>query len=105
MADKITVKIIDGYAFEHDTFGYVLFETGTRQKVSCFGREAAEGEMVEYKDTLGYFSSLPAVLESCMKHATRKATENAGVKNLGDYIEIMRQISGEIKSFAETTAF
>lgn len=95
------IKIIDGYGFEQDDLQFTLYAVGTRQKTSCFGRTAVDGEMIEYKDTLGYYSSLSAMLESCLKHATRKATEEAGVDNIGDYIKIMRQIADEIKSFAE----
>lgn len=96
------IKIIDGYAFEQDDLQFTLYAVGTRQKSSCFGRTAAEGEMIEYKETLGYFSSLSAMLESCLKHATRKATESVGVDNIGDYIKIMQDIASEIKLFAET---
>lgn len=99
------IKIIEGYAFEQDALQFTLYAVGTRQKASCFGRKAAEGEMVEFKETLGYFSSLQAMCEACLKHATRKAAENAHVENLGDYIAIMQQIHGEIKTFADRTAF
>lgn len=96
------IKIIEGYGFEQDDMQFTLYAVGTRQKASCFGRTASDGEMIEYKDTLGYFSSFSAMLESCLKHATRKATAEANVDNIGDYIKIMRQIANEIKLFAET---
>ena len=99
------IKIIDGYGFEHDDMNFVLYAVGTRQKTSCFGRTAAEGEMVEYKDVLGYYSSLQALCEACLKIATRKGAESANVKNLGDYIEIMKQIASEIRSAVDITAF
>lgn len=95
------IKIIEGYGFEQDDLQFTLYAVGTRQKSSCFGRMVAEGEMVEYKDILGYYSSLSAMLESRLKHATRKATERAGVENIGDYIKIMRGIANEIKTSAE----
>lgn len=96
------IKIIDGFYFEQDDMQFTLYAAGKRQKTSCFGRTAADGEMIEYKDTLGYFSTLSAMLESCLKHATRKATEEAGVDNIGDYIKIMREIADRIKEFANT---
>ena len=95
------IKIIEGYGFEQDDMQFTLYAVGKRQKTSCFGRTAADGEMIEYKDTIGYYSSMSAMLESCLKHATRKAAEESGVDNIGDYIRIMREISGEIKEFAK----
>ena len=95
------IKIIEGFYFEQDDMQFILYAAGKRQKQSAFGRTVADGEMIEYKDTLGYFSSLPAMLESCLKHATRKATDEAEVDNIGDYIKIMQELTDKIKSFAE----
>lgn len=96
------IKIIDGYGFEQDDMQFTLYAVGKRQKTSCFGRTAADGEMVEYKDTLGYFSTLSAMLESCLKHATLKAADEDGVDNIGGYIKIMSEIADRIKEFANT---
>lgn len=98
------IKIIDGYGFEQDDMQFTLYAVGKRQKTSCFGRTVADGEMIEYKDIIGYYSSMSAMLESCIKHSTRKTTEEAGVDNIGDYIRIMQEISREIKEFAKEHA-
>lgn len=95
------IKIIEGYGFEQDDLQFTLYAFGTRKKQAVFGSTVQDVEMVEYKDSLGYFSSLAAMLESCLKHATRKATEEAGIDNISDYIKIMRGIAHEIKSSAE----
>lgn len=95
------IKIIEGYGFEQDDLQFTLYSVGTRKKQAAFGRSVQNGEMIEYKDTLGYYSNLSDMLESCLKHATRKAADNAEVDNLGDYIKIMREIADRIKSFAE----
>lgn len=96
------IKIIDGYGFEQDDLQFTLYAFGTRQKASCFGRTVKDGEMVEYKDALGYFSNFSAMLESCLKHATRNAAEKADVDNIGDYIKLMQEIADKIKEFANT---
>ena len=62
-------------------------------------------ETVDYQDTLGYYGTIQGVLEGCLKHATRKATDSAKVKQIGDYIEIMKQIADEIKQSVNVTAF
>ena len=107
MSEKITVKIIDSYAFEHDRFGYTLFEVGKREK-GVFGspdKQQKTGELVDYKETVGYYSNVTSMLEACLKCATQKAAETAKVKSIGDYLEIMRNIADEIKSCLSITAF
>lgn len=92
MADTITVKIIDGYEFEQDKHGFILYEV-------------KQTETGEYKDTLGYYSSVKTLLTACLQHATRKAADNAGVRELGDYVAIMQEIWNEIKAAVDLTAF
>lgn len=98
------IKIIEGYAFTHDRFGYTLFETGVREKRE-FGSNKKTGEMVEYTDTLGYYLTLNSMLTALLRFATKRAADNAGVKQIGDYIAIMEQISKDIRIAAENTAF
>lgn len=99
------IKIIDGYEFEHDGKCFILYEVGTREK-GVFGKvDAKSGEMVEYRNALGYYGTLRAMCEACLKFATQKAADAAGVKTLGDYISIMEQIADEIKSAVNVTAF
>lgn len=95
------IKIIEGYGFEQDDLQFTLYAVGTRKKQAAFGRTVHDGEMIEYKEVIGYFGNLSDTLESCLKHATRKATGESGVDNIGDYIKIMQEIADRIKSFAE----
>lgn len=99
------IKIIEGYGFEQDRNGFTLFEVGKRQK-GVFGKANEKSdELIDFKTELGYYSTIHGVLEGCLKHATRKAADSAGVKQLGDYIEIMKQIAEEIKRSVDVTAF
>ena len=96
------IKIIDGYGFEQDDMQFTLYAYGTRQKASCFGRTAADGEMIEYKETLGYFSSLSAMCEACLKHAVKVRADLEQVETLRDYIRIMNEISIQIQNATKT---
>ena len=99
------IKIIEGFYFEQDRNGFTLFEVGKRQK-GVFGKvNEKSNETVDYQDTLGYYSTIQGVLEGCLKHATRKAADSDGAKQIGDYIEIMKQIADEIKQSVDVTAF
>ncbi len=99
------IKIIEGYGFEQDRNGFTLFEVGKRQK-GVFGKANEKSdELIDFKTELGYYSTIQGVLESCIKHATRKAADSSGVKQIGDYIEIMKQIANEIKQSVDVTAF
>ena len=98
------IKIIDGYAFKHDRFGYTLIETGKREKCE-FGTNKKTGELVEYSDTLGYYLTVSSMLNALLQFATKKAAEASDVKQIGDYIAIMEQISQQIQIATESTAF
>lgn len=99
------IKIIEGFYFEQDRNGFTLFEAGKRQK-GVFGKvNEKSGEMIDYQIELGYYGTIQGVLEGCLKHATRKAADSAAVKQIGDYIEIMKQIADEIKQSVDITAF
>lgn len=98
------IKIIDGYAFTHDRYGYTLFETGVREKQDFKSRQKT-GEMVEYTDTLGYYLTLNSMLSALLRFATKRTTDDAGVKQICDYIAIMEQISKDIRIAAEITEF
>lgn len=98
-------RIIDGFAFEQDRNGFTLFEIGQRQKGVFGNAKEKSGEMVAYQTELGYYGTIQAVLEGCLKHATRKAAESAAVTEIADYIQIMRQIADEIKHAVDITAF
>lgn len=99
------IKIIDGFYFEQDKNGFTLIEVGQRHK-GVFGNvKEKSGEMVDYRTELGYYGTIQCTLEGCLKHATRKAADSAGAKQIGDYIEIMRQIAEEIKQSVDITAF
>lgn len=98
------IKIIEGYAFTHDRFGYTLFETGVREKQDFKSRQKT-GEMIEYTDTLGYYLTLNSMLTALLRFATKRAADSAGVKQIGDYIAIMEQISKDIRIASENTAF
>lgn len=82
-----------------------LLEVGQRQKGVFGNAKEKSGELVDYQTELGYYGTIQAVLEGCLRHATRKAAEQADVKEIGDYIEIMKQIADEIKQSVDITAF
>ena len=78
MSEKITVKIIDSYAFEHDRFGYTLFEVGKREK-GVFGspdKQQKTGELVDYKETVGYYSNVTSMLEDPYHFTAITSTES-----------------------------
>lgn len=94
------IKIIDGYGFDQDRNGITLFEIGQRESV-IQRTKIKTGEIKDYADVLGYYSTMSAMLESCLKHATRRTAEREQVKTIGEYINIMQRIKNEIIKAAE----
>lgn len=99
------IKIIDGYGFEQDDLQFTLYAFGTRQKASCFGRTAADGEMVEYKDTLGYYSSVQSMCESCLKHAVKARADRDQIDSISEYVSAMKEIASDIREAIGTYTF
>lgn len=91
------IKIIDGYGFEQDDMQFTLYAVGKRQKTSCFGRTAADGEMIEYKDTIGYYSSVQSMCEACLKHAVKARTDRDQIDSIGEYVAAMKEIASDIR--------
>lgn len=98
------IKIIEGYGFEHDSQQFILYRTGKREKLE-FGTKNKTGQIVEYKELVGFYTNLATVCMAVLNLETKRAAESAGVDNLGDYLAIMERISQEIKAAVETTAF
>ena len=99
------IKIIDGYGFEQDDMQFTLYAYGTRQKASCFGRTAADGEMIEYKETLGYFSSLSTMCEACLKHAVKARADRNQIDSIGEYVAAMKEIAYDIRESIRAYTF
>ncbi len=91
------IKIIDGYGFEQDDMQFTLYAVGKRQKTSCFGRTAVDGEMIEYKDTLGYYSSIQSMCEACLKHAVKARADRDQIDSIGEYVAAMKEIASDIR--------
>jgi hypothetical protein len=99
------VKIIDGYAFDYDESNYILYAIGMREK-GVFGSTTEKtGELVEYKEILGFYSSITTMCMAVLNIETKKSAENANVQTLGDFLAIMEQISQRIKQSVDITAF
>ena len=99
------IKIIDGYGFEQDDMQFTLYAIGKRQKASCFGRTAADGEMIEYKDTLGYYSSVQSMCEACLKHAVKARADRDQIDSIGEYVAAMKEIASDIRESIGTYKF
>ena len=99
------IKIIDGYGFEQDDMQFILYAYGERQKQAAFGRTVADGETVEYKEVLGYFSSMQAMCDACLKHATRARADAEQIDSLRGYIRAMDEIARDIRDAIGTHTF
>lgn len=97
------ISIIDGYAFDYDGMTYTLYEVGTREAY-IQRTKIKTGETKDYADAIGYYSSVNAMMQSVLDKATKRNAANAGVKSIGDYLEIMKQVKDEIISSIENTA-
>ena len=99
------ITIIDGYAFAHDRFCYMLYEVGERER-GVYGKPHEKtGEMVEYAEIIGYYGTPEMMLRGLLQAATKKAADAANVKQIGDFLAIMENIAQEIKEASERTAF
>lgn len=99
------IQIIDGYAFDYDESNYILYAVGMREKGVFGSATEKSGEMVEYKNLLGFYSNITTMCMAVLNIETKKSAENANVQTLGDFIAIMDQIANKIRSAVDITAF
>ena len=89
------INIIDGYGFDYDGMNYTLYETGRRE---CYIQRTKikTGEVKDYADAIGYYSTIDAMAAACLDKATKKAADSEDVKTIGEYLDVMRRIRNDI---------
>jgi hypothetical protein len=98
------ILLTNNYGFRSDRFCYMLYELGQREGIDVKTKQKT-GVLKDYCDVIGYYGTIEAMMEACLFHATRKAADAMGVKQIGDYLDVMRKIKDEIKKAIELTAF
>ena len=94
------IAIIPGYGFRKEGLSYVLYRYGTKEKMK-FGSKEKTGEIVEYKESLGYFTSLTSLCQHCIKAATEDKATEEDVQTIAEYIAIMKQIGEDVRKALE----
>ena len=95
------IKIIDGYSFTFDGSCYTLFNIGQRYKIDRKTRKQTD-ELCDFTDTIGYFSSMDAMLDKCLKVAANDLAISQNCDNLKDYIDCVKEIFDNISNFTES---
>lgn len=89
------IHIIDGYYYEIDDGQYVLYECGTREKIDIKTKKPS-GEMREFQDCLGYFSTLENMLNRLIKIYGNDKALNSNIATLSEHIDILQSIREDI---------
>nr|DAH62406.1 MAG TPA: protein of unknown function (DUF5405) [Caudoviricetes sp.] len=93
MADKI--KITDNFYFTADSDQYILIECGKRKKIDRKTRKPT-GEIIDYEDTIGYYSSIEALVRGCRKIMVREKVSDGSLDIIDGIIGYMNKIDDRL---------
>lgn len=93
MARKI--KIADNFYFTADSDQYILIECGKREKIDRKTRKLT-GEIIEYEDTIGYYSSIEALVRGCRKIMVREKVSDGSLDTIDGIIGYMNKINDRL---------
>lgn len=93
MSSKI--KIANNFYFTTDTDNYVLLECGQRKKIDIKTKKPT-GEIVDYEDILGYYSSLEALIRGCRKIIIREKIADDTLTTINDILDYMNDINNRL---------
>lgn len=93
MARKI--KITDNFYFTADSDQYILIECGKREKIDRKTRKPT-GEIIDYEDTIGYYSSIEALVRGCRKIMVREKLSDGSLDTIDGIIGYMNNINDRL---------
>ena len=85
------VKITEKFYFDNDGTQYILVQQGTRPGIDRKTKQPT-GELVNYTENIGYYSSIGAMLEKCSKLLLADKTKNEEITTISEYISEMKQL-------------
>lgn len=89
-ADK-RINLVDGYWFSTDGVQYILNKSGTRNKIDLKTRKQTD-EIIEYTDTIGYYTDITSMLKACVKDANMSGIISGDIKSLNDCLNQMTDL-------------
>ena len=96
------IKIIEGYGFTHDRNGYNLYMIGEHDGIDR-KTGTKTGETKEHAYPLGYYSTVTAMANGCLNHATKRESDRRDCQTIAEFVQIMKEIKEEIISSLNDT--
>ncbi len=93
MANKI--KITDNFYFTADSDQYILVECSEREKIDRKTRKPT-GEIGQYEDILGYYSSIEVLIRGCRKIMVREKVSDGSLDTIDDIVGYMNNINDRL---------
>lgn len=94
------IPLIDGYYFSCDEYQYVLYYCGTRNKIDVKTKKQT-GEMIEFTDTIGFYTDLKTLLKACVKHSNMAQIRSGNITSLEDCISRLEDMYSKIESLTK----
>lgn len=89
------IHIIENYYYEIDDSQYILYECGKREKIDIKTKKGT-GELKDYQDCLGYFTSLENMLGKLIKMWGNKKAIKNNVATVSEHIRILSDIRNDV---------
>lgn len=91
------IHLVGNYYYTADDNQYILLECGSRKKIDRKTHKLTD-EIMEYEDTLGYYSTLSTLVKDCVTYSNKAATANGEISTLRQAIIQINEIYSEINN-------
>lgn len=88
------VKIKERFYFDNDGTQYILVQQGTRPGIDRKTKKPT-GELVNYTEIVGYYSSIGAMLEKCSRLLLADKIKSGDITTISEYISEMKRLKNE----------
>lgn len=94
------IPLVEDYYFTADENQYILYRCGKRDKIDIKTKRPT-GEIIDFADTVGFYTTLSSMLKSCVVACNRRKVQNGEIGSLKDCVEQMNNMYERIESLTK----
>lgn len=95
----IFIPIVAGYYWNEDMHGNkTLYFKETREKKKLGKNGKGTGELKEFINVIGYYTSMQMLLKAVVKDSAYRKIQSGEIKNVKDYIDSLQDMTDRIET-------
>ena len=90
------IPLVENYYFTADKDNYVLYRFERRNKIDRQTRKETD-EIIEVYELMGYYTSLPSLIEGTIKYLNRQSIVDGSISTLKDCVKQIVDATKQLK--------